>query len=57
MSAYERSGVSRGADPASNGPSQSGGIPKRTEQIHPKAPLCGVFWRLDVNGALIERVV
>jgi hypothetical protein len=38
MSAYERSGVSRGADPASNGPSQGGGISKRTEQIHPKGP-------------------
>jgi hypothetical protein len=42
MSAYERSGVSRGADPASNGTHQSVGIFKRSEQIVPKAPYKGL---------------
>jgi hypothetical protein len=41
-SAYERSGVSRGADPASNGPLLREGISKWPEQIYPKAPF-GVF--------------
>jgi hypothetical protein len=55
-SAYERSGVSRGVDPASNGPFQSGGIVKRPEQIHPKAP-SGVFWRLDMDRTIMQSVV
>ena len=55
-SAYERSGESRGADPASNGPFRSEGISKRSEQIYPKAPFWG-FWRLGMNRTVIERVV
>jgi hypothetical protein len=43
--AHERSGVSRGADPTSNGLFQSERISKRSEQIYPKAPF-GVFGRL-----------
>lgn len=61
MSAYERSGVSRGADPASNGTHHSVGISKRPEQIHPKAPLLGLSALtrkgVDMDRSLVARVV
>ena len=54
MSAYERSGVSRGADPASNGTHHSVRISKRPEQIHPKAPLLGLS-ALTREGVPVDR--
>ena len=43
--------------PPAMAPPRVGGYPRGPSRFTQKAPICGVFWRLGVNGTLIERVV